>query len=436
MKLISIGRGISSRHRFGSRCPISFYACVVTDDIESRPKRGEPFPQRRPGPDHRSANSLGCGRVRRLLLVGLLIAALVAPGCASSGPSAQTTPTPKPAPSIAIPTTPSTPGVAGQRWLSISANPKAGSNDLVAAIDTAYGAGARGYFIAYRWSALEPKNGASNLQDLRNAVDYLGNKRGLTLLLGIQVINTTTKEVPADLASAPFDSAQTKARFHALIDRVKGVLNGHVTYLSIGNEVDVYLSQHQGEWAAYKAFYQDALNYAHSALPSVKVGATATFTGATGSSQAQVADLNKGSDVLALTYYPLGAGFRPRAPSTAEQDLARTVALAQGHPVVLQEVGYPTSPQLGSSDQNQAAFIASVLKGWQAAGGGSIPFLNLYQLHDPAPDRCNQLAGYYGLGGNADFKGYLCSLGLRKGDGTPKAGWQSLVEGVRSTGLV
>jgi hypothetical protein len=328
------------------------------------------------------------------------------------------------------------PTVAGQRWLSISANPKAGSSDLVGAVDTAYAAGARGYYIAYTWNAVEPKSGVSNLQAMKDALEYLGNKRGLTLLLGIQVINTNTKDVPSDLASAPFDSAQTKARFHALIDKVKSVSNGHVKYLTIGNEVDTYLSQHAGEWPAYKAFYQDALAYAHSALPGVKVGVTATYTGASGSAQAHVADLSKASDILALTYYPLGAGYRPLAPTTAEQDLARMVSMAQGRQVVLQEVGYPTSSQLGSSEQNQAAFITSFLKGWQAVGGGSMPFLNVYQLHDLAPDVCNQLAVSYGRGNDAGFKAYLCTLGLRRADGSAKAGWQSLVDGARSTGVV
>lgn len=299
----------------------------------------------------------------------------------------------------------------------------------------AYGAGARGYFVAYPWNALEPKSGVSNLQEVKNTLDYLGNKRGLTLLLGIQVINTTAKAVPGDLASAPFDSQQTKARFHGLIDRLKGTLNGHVKYLSIGNEVDMYLSQHGGEWAAYKSFYQDALAYTRSALPGVKVGVTATFAGAGGNSQANVSDLNKTSDILVLTYYPLGGGYRPQAPSTGGQDLAKMVSMAQGRQIVLQEVGYPTSSQLGSSEQNQAAFIASALKAWQAVGG-SIPFLNIYELHDVAPDTCNQLAGSYGLGNDASFKAYLCTLGLRKADGTPKAGWQSLVDNARSTGLV
>jgi hypothetical protein len=300
----------------------------------------------------------------------------------------------------------------------------------------AYGAGARGYFVAYPWNALEPKNGVSNLKDMKDALDYLGNKRGLTLLLGIQVINSTAKAIPGDLASAPFDGQQTKARFHGLIDRLKGNLNPHVKYLSIGNEVDMYLSQHSGEWAAYRSFYQDAVAYAHSVLPDVKVGATTTFTGATGNAQNQVADLNKTSDILVLTYYPLGGGYRPQAPSTGGQDLAKMVAMAQGRQVVLQEVGYPTSAQLGSSDQNQAAFITSVLKGWQSVGGGAIPFLNVYELHDLATDTCNQLAGSYGLGNDLGFKAYLCTLGLRKADGTPKAGWQSLVDGIRSTGLV
>ncbi len=40
---------------------------------------------------------------------------------------------------------------------------------------------------------------------------------------------------------------------------------------------------------------------------------------------------------------------------------------------------------------------------------------------------CDQFAAYHGLPGQANFKAYLCSLGLRRVDGTPKLAWQAVL---------
>jgi hypothetical protein len=44
-------------------------------------------------------------------------------------------------------------------------------------------------------------------------------------------------------------------------------------------------------------------------------------------------------------------------------------------------------------------------------------------------------AQYYGLPNSAEFKSYLCSIGLRKADGTPKAGWNAFTQAATDTGL-
>jgi len=134
------------------------------------------------------------------------------------------------------------------RVLSISSNPRTGPGtapqDFLAAIDLAYQAGARGNFVSWTWKALEPSPGRFHLDEVKNGLNYLGNTRGFELLIGIQVLNTTAKETPSDLADIPFDASAMKTRFHALLDALRPYLNRHVKYFSIGNEVDVYLSAH------------------------------------------------------------------------------------------------------------------------------------------------------------------------------------------------
>ncbi len=318
-------------------------------------------------------------------------------------------------------------------------DPAPADKDFLATLNRAYeltyNAGVRGDFISWTWRELEPSAKNFNLDEANRTLTNLGNTRGLELLVGIAVLNTTVKETPSDLANVPFDSTQMKQRFHALFDALRPHLNEHVKYLSIGNEVDVYLSVHSKEWTAYKNFYDDAIAYVHSVAPQIKVGVTTTFTGANGAQARNVAVLNGSSDVFILNYYPIDEQFIPRDPAAPLTDVPQMVALAAGKPVILQEVGYPSSATLKSSEEKQARFIANVFTAWKALNG-HIPFLSFFLLHDFTPKMCDDLAKYYGMSGQAtNLKAYLCSLGLRRANGAPKPAWQSLVDSAAATGF-
>lgn len=323
------------------------------------------------------------------------------------------------------------------RVLSISSNPRARqSADAQAffeAIELAYRAGARGDFTSWTWKVLEPKAGRFNLAELKDGLGYLGNTRGSDLLLGLQVINTTAKETPSDLGNVPFDAPAMKKRFRALLDALRPHLNRHVKYISVGNEVDVYLSAHPQQWAAYKAFYNDAVSAIHAMAPWIKVGVTVTYDGAL-ANRARVEELNGRSDIFILTYYPLGDRFIPRPPNVALSDIPKMVDLAKSRPLILQEVGYPTSATLASSEEHQAQFVTSVFRAWNASAA-RIPFLNFFLLHDLAPQTCAEYARYYGLPTDGNFQSFLCSLGLRTADGKPKLAWPALVKAAKIAGL-
>lgn len=346
----------------------------------------------------------------------------------------------------AIPVVPS--GGTG-RVLSISAmprldpfptTPQAYVDLATEAFDLAYSAGARGQMSTATWRELEPGPAGFDAQKMHNLQSAIAQSQRylLTQFVGIQLVNTTARELPSDLATQPFDSPLVKARFRALLDSVIPPNRGKIKYLSIGNEVDAYLRAHPAEWAAYKRFYQDAAQYARTLDPAIKVGVTGTADGALTQSPVELQDLNADSDVLILTYYPLQhdahGAVTVREPGVVGIDMPRMLTLAGARPLVLQEVGYPASALNNSSPALQAAFVTQVFAAWQQAGD-RVPFLNVFMLHDFTQAMCDDFAVYYQLPGLPSFNAFLCSLGLRTASGAPRAAWGTLLDEVRKSGL-
>lgn len=309
-----------------------------------------------------------------------------------------------------------------------------------AAFELVFSAGARGQMSTWTWRELEPSAGRYDADTWRNVDNDIARarSRSLTQYVGIQIINTTTREMPAGLEDQAFDSVAVTGRFHALLDRLVGLHRGQIKYLSIGNEVDVYLRAHPDQWTAYQHFYEDAVRYAHGLDPGLKIGVTGTAGGALGQSPIQLQALNTLSDVVILTYYPLqyDSQFKVtvRDPGVVHDDFRRMLAFADVRPLVLQEVGYPASLVNDSSEDRQAAFVSQAFAEWSAARG-RVPFMNFFLLHDLTPKMCDDLGIYYGSAAAPGFKEFLCSLGLRTAQGVPRAAWSTLLDEARKAKL-
>jgi hypothetical protein len=349
-------------------------------------------------------------------VVALALLAVVVLACGRPRATAHPEPTLTPGPTTAA--------AGATQLLAISTVPRLipapTAQDRLDAANLVRRAGAQATFESATWSSVDTPAGYDQLQQSLRGADTFGYQT----LLNLKVIDTTALAVPARLAHQSLDSAATESAFHALIDRLRPSLHS-VRYLAIGNEVDVYLSAHPSAWDSYLRFYTDAVAYVHATVPDVLVGVTSTFDGARLGTAAQVAALNRVSDVEILTYYPLGPHFSPRPPSTAAGDIAQMLTIAGPNPLVLQEVGYPSDPRLASSEPAQAAFVTNVMAAWRQAGA-RIPMLNWFALHDFTADICDQFSVYYLQPHDTNFRAYLCSLGLRHADGTAKPAWTAL----------
>lgn len=308
-------------------------------------------------------------------------------------------------------------------------------SEVLDAFNTIYAAGARGFFYSQRWSELEPAPGTIALTDFRNTI-HVVTGMGYTPYVGIQVINTTVKETPADLVDTAFDSPAMKARFHALLDSLLPIMAGRVPYLSIGNEVDAYLNATSG-WAAYTDFFNDAVAYVHQKAPGMKVGVTVEWASAAGASAANIRTLTTNADLDVFTYYAVGPDFHVAAPSEGPATLDAMVVFASGKPVVVQEFGMPTDSTLGGSQQAQADFVSMSIDEFAKIGRDRMPMLSFFSLYDFPQSLCDQLPTYYGVSGQIvpAFEAYLCSLGLKTGQGADKLAWPAFKAATAANGF-
>jgi hypothetical protein len=64
-----------------------------------------------------------------------------------------------------------------------------------------------------------------------------------------------------------------------------------------------------------------------------------------------------------------------------------------------------------------------------------VPLMNYFLLHDFARQMCQDLGNYYGVGGQAAFEDFLCTLGLRRDDGTLRQAWAQFQQQASEAGL-
>lgn len=313
--------------------------------------------------------------------------------------------------------------------LSITPNtsniPAQSGPEILAAIQSTFDAGARGFYAAYRWNELEPTPGQFVLTDVVNALNVARSMGFTKVFVSIHLINTNNKETPSDLLGVAWDTPQMQLRFRALLDQVLPLLGNEVLWFGIGNEVDAWLGP-RNEWAAYQTFFAQARSYVRASKPTMQVGVATILDGARGPWRTQVQSLNAQADVAIFTYYGNDNAFRALPPSAATQALNDMVSLAQGKPVVVQEFGQSSSAVNGGSEALQAQFFAQGLATWSAIGSTAMPFFSVFALHDFPPALCDQLLTYYGTGPNTPFREYLCYLGLRRQGGAEKPAMDSV----------
>jgi len=319
-----------------------------------------------------------------------------------------------------------------------------GFKGITDAMDLLVENGMNVYMVACKWKGLEPAPGKFNLQEhlinpLTMLVPRYPQLKGVVLVL--QMIDTNWRPMPADLSTKPFDDPAVLQRFDALIDAIAAEpCSKRITHILLGNEVDGYLGQHPEEGAAFTTFYKRGVERIHQRLPGVKVGTIFTAAGATRGSPRVFEELNKYSDFVDFTYYPVEGLVRGNWSATWQMlpieeslaELARLVERAGNKPFSFTEIGYSASPVNNSSEEKQAEFVRGMFRVLDPyREKGQIAFILYHVMYDYPPGWCIPYAKQQGVPAEA-ICGFVENMGLRSyATGAPRPAWAAFVEGVK-----
>ena len=298
----------------------------------------------------------------------------------------------------------------------------ASDGDYEAAFEQALEVGMAFVELSLAWDQLEPSPGQYD-DAVLDRVNDLCSTHDTKIALTLMPVDGVALRMPADLANRPFDDAQVVSRFDSLLEHVLGELpDVDVFVLSIGNEVDAYLSGE--EWEQYESFLQQTAQHTRELWPEIQVGVKLQFAAVTRSAVDQCLSMNEHTDAVLLTYYPINENFTVRQPWTVDDDLGDVIALYPGREFMLLECGYPSGRLVGSSEDMQAQFVSYVMAAWdhRALWLRAVSFAG---LHDVSPDEEEKLSANYGMD-DERFLEFVRTRGLRTYEGEPKAAFDSL----------
>lgn len=311
--------------------------------------------------------------------------------------------------------------------LSLNVPEGGGAPELIAGVRQQIRMGLNGGTLSLKWNEIEPNPGQFELKALedRKGTDAL---LGTQSLITLQTIDTSNRTIPGDLQALPWNDPVLIGRFEKIVEKVCREASPEMKWISLGNEVDVYLASHFSEVETYRPFLAAGRRAAKRVRPDIKVGVTTTWSGLA-SQSAAIRSLQEGMDATVFTYYGVGPDFQVLAPASITKALDEMLAVAGTRPLLLQEVGYPASDLLGGGEAGQSAFIKGFFDALRPRSNRIALAVWFIQV-DFSPPLVDLFQSYYGLK-NERFAAFLGTLGLRDSKGKPRQGWKTFQDEVR-----
>jgi hypothetical protein len=302
------------------------------------------------------------------------------------------------------------------------------------ALITVLAAGSGGVVLERSWFDMCDPSGApapAAWDELGGMLTFVRQQHRVALV-SVATVDGVLDRRPEDLRASPWSGIAMRDAVHAMVDATMSVAGEEVVYLSLGMEVDRYLTTYPAQGSAYVAFLLEAVQYAreHGNGPTgLRVGVTwsaATWLPNEEPTAAQQ-QLQDGMDALMLSFWAFDSDGHALDPETAAATLGSVVDNAGDVPVVLQQVAYASSPLLGSNETRQAEFVRALF-GVLEPRIAAVPFIGIASLHDPSQKACVTFAEARGSPDSTELFAFWCSTGLRQRSGPPKDAFDAYLE--------
>jgi hypothetical protein len=301
----------------------------------------------------------------------------------------------------------------------------------------AHDAGVQATHTYLTWGNVETEPGIYDWIFADVLIDSM-SLEGLRQSLVIDFIHTSVPgDTPEDLTGRGFSDPEYRQRATAFAVAAAERYGDELDYLELGNEVNIYFHDHPEDLEPYLEFVREAREAIHVARPDLPVGTVVAFHELINSDELDALDAYKFGEFLAYTYYPHSAGFRYDGdPEVFAGVLDQMIERSGEMPFIIVENGWATADSLGGSEERQADYVRATFAAL-AAHRGSFGWHLWFGFHDGEQSICEE-GGLSFLPPGTDpaslgdswgaFVDYLCTLGLKHYDGTPKLGWDVFKE--------
>jgi hypothetical protein len=294
--------------------------------------------------------------------------------------------------------------------------------------------GTRAVSFSVPWNELATNTGefAIDAPAFARWAERLSVFRRADVRVGI-TLDIVEGELSSELASLGVSQRLAAAR--RMIDAVYSALGATLAYFGIGRDLDRYLARaSQAERETFTNFVRELLLYARQHAdkpPQTAVGVLASCRGWS-EPDPSLTELASVVDLPLVTFYPFTASFGVPSAERALVDLRSCLGVlgtrGSGR-VALHEVAFPSAVQAQSSDELQGTFYELLVAELQSLKQ-AVSFAAIRALNDGEIANCEVEAATFGQPPSSPLVPWLCSVGVRSDEGSPKAAFGSVLRGL------
>ncbi len=243
----------------------------------------------------------------------------------------------------------------------------------------------------------------------------LARLNGMEVSMELTIINVNDLgKLPQDLQGKDLTDPVLQERFLAFTEEFARRFKEDISYLWLGNEVDIYLHNRPDQIEDWTSLYQQAVSIIHAQAPEIKVGLVMTYHEALKNDRISwIDEWGPISDVMGITFYPQWMPGGYQADKIQEQFDDLVTAYGQ-YPLALVETAVSASLDFGGGEDVQVQYCQELFTALDRHQNEFV-FGGWFNLHDFSPQYVETTTG---LSIEDDpFARWVGSVGLANFDG-------------------